>query len=236
MNVTIIGYGRMGKEVEKVLVSRGHKILKIIDSNDNIFDFKNCDVAIIFSSPNSVYKHIKNCLDLNIPVICGSTGWLEKLEEIKKYCKSLSGAFLFAPNFSIGVNLFFKVNNYLSKIMKDHKDYKLNIIEKHHIQKVDKPSGTAIKLADDIITNSNYSKWILDKESRENDINIKSYREGVEKGFHEVIYSSENDVISISHNAKNRHSFALGSVIAAEFIHGKKGVFSIDDVILNLKL
>ena len=236
MNAAIIGYGKMGKEVEKVLISRGHKVSKIIDLSNTNFDLEDSDVAIIFSSPESVYKNIKNCLDLKIPVICGSTGWTDDLKEIEKYCKSLNGTFLFSPNFSIGVNLFFELNKYLSKMMKNHEDYKLNINEKHHIEKVDKPSGTAIKLANDIIKNSNYSSWILDGNTTKNDINIDSFREGDEKGFHEIKYTSKNDEITISHNAKNRFSFALGSVLSAEYVIGKKGVFTINDVINNIKI
>ena len=231
MNVAIIGYGKMGKEVEKILLERGHVISKIIDIQTN-----NSDVAIIFSAPKSVYKHIINCLDSKIAVVCGSTGWTDKLDDSVNYCKSLDGTFIFSPNFSIGVNLFFKLNNFFGKIMKNHSDYKLKILEKHHVDKVDKPSGTAIKLANDIIVNSNYSDWAIDNNTNQNRINIKSIREGEIKGYHEVEYLSENDSIKICHNANNRYSFAYGAVLSAEFIFGKKGVFSLDDVINNLKI
>lgn len=236
MNVAIIGYGKMGKEVEKILSERGHAISKIIDIETHDMDLGNSDVAIIFSAPKSVYKHIINCLDSKVAVVCGSTGWTEKLEDSVNYCKSVGGSFIFSPNFSIGVNLFFKLNNFLGKIMKNHSDYRLEILEKHHTEKVDKPSGTAIKLADDIILNSNYSEWITDNNVDQKTFNIKSIREGEIKGYHEVEYISENDSIKICHNANSRHSFAYGAVLSAEFIFGKKGVYSIDDVINNLKI
>ena len=162
MNIAIIGYGKMGKEVEKILSERGHAISKIIDIETHDMDLGNSDVAIIFSAPKSVYKHIINCLDSKVAIVCGSTGWTEKLEDSVNYCKSVGGSFIFSPNFSIGVNLFFKLNNFLGKIMKNHSDYRLEILEKHHTEKVDKPSGTAIKLADDIILNSNYSISFFD--------------------------------------------------------------------------
>ena len=205
MNVAIIGYGKMGKEVEKILSERGHAISKIID----------------------IETH---------DMVCGSTGWTEKLEDSVNYCKSVGGSFIFSPNFSIGVNLFFKLNNFLGKIMKNHSDYRLEILEKHHTEKVDKPSGTAIKLADDIILNSNYSEWTTDNNVDQKTFNIKSIREGEIKGYHEVEYISENDSIKICHNANSRHSFAHGAVLSAEFIFGKKGVYSIDDVINYLKI
>ena len=236
MNVAIIGYGKMGKEVEKILSERGHVISKIIDIETHNMDLGNSDIAIIFSAPKSVYKHIINCLDSKIAVVCGSTGWTDKLDDTVNYCKSLDGTFIFSPNFSIGVNLFFKLNNFLAKIMKNHSNYKLEILEKHHIEKVDKPSGTAIKLANDIILNSNYSDWAIDNNTNQNRINIKSIREGEIKGYHEVEYLSENDSIKICHNANSRYSFAYGAVLSAEFIFGKKGVFSLDDVINNLKI
>ena len=236
MNVAIIGYGKMGKEVEKIITERGHTISKVIDIGTHDMDLGNSDVAIIFSAPKSVHKHIINCLDSKVAVVCGSTGWTEKLEDSVNYCNSVDGTFIFSPNFSIGVNLFFKLNNFLSKIMKNHSDYELKILEKHHIEKVDKPSGTAIKLADDIIQNSNYCDWTKDDNTDQNTFNIKSIREGEIRGYHEVEYVSENDSIKICHNANSRYSFAYGAVLSAEFIFDKKGVYSIDDVINNLKI
>ena len=232
MNIAIIGYGKMGKEVEKVLVSRGHKISLIIDK-DSDSNFQNTQIAIIFTSPKATSKQIKNCLDANVEVVCGSTGWTNQIDDIKNYCKKSDGAFLYSPNFSIGVNLFYKLNHYLNEIMINHKDYKANILEKHHTEKVDKPSGTAIKIADDIISKSNYDSWTLG--NNENKLKITCERQGDEKGHHSVIYTSNDDIIRISHTAKSRHAFALGAVISAEFISNKKGVFHMDDVINSLK-
>lgn len=233
MNVTIIGYGKMGKEIENVLISRGHNINKIIDKDSEI-SFENTEVAIIFTSPEATSKQIKNCLDANVRVVCGSTGWTEHLAEIENYCRKSNGGFLYSPNFSIGVNLFYKLNDYVNEMMTNHQNYSVSILEKHHSQKVDKPSGTAIKIANDIISKSDYDSWTLDGNEN-NKLKINSERQGDEKGHHSVIYSSKDDVIQISHTAKSRHAFALGAVISAEFLANKKGVYNINDVINSLK-
>lgn len=233
MNVTIIGYGKMGKEIENVLISRGHNINKIIDKDSEI-SFENTEVAIIFTSPEATFKQIKNCLDANVRVVCGSTGWTEHLAEIENYCRKSNGGFLYSPNFSIGVNLFYKLNDYVNEMMTNHQNYSVSILEKHHSQKVDKPSGTAIKIANDIISKSDYDSWTLDGNEN-NKLKINSERQGDEKGHHSVIYSSKDDVIQISHTAKSRHAFALGAVISAEFLANKKGVYNINDVINSLK-
>ena len=233
MNVTIIGYGKMGKEIENVLISRGHNINKIIDKDTEI-SFENSEVAIIFTSPEATFKQIKNCLDANVRVVCGSTGWTEHLAEIENYCRKSNGGFLYSPNFSIGVNLFYKLNDYVNEMMTNHQNYSVSILEKHHSQKVDKPSGTAIKIANDIISKSDYDSWTLDGNEN-NKLKINSERQGDEKGHHSVIYSSKDDVIQISHTAKSRHAFALGAVISAEFLANKKGVYNMNDVINSLK-
>ena len=233
MNVTIIGYGKMGKEIENVLISRGHNINKIIDKDSEI-SFENSEVAIIFTSPEATFKQIKNCLDANVRVVCGSTGWTEHLAEIENYCRKSNGGFLYSPNFSIGVNLFYKLNDYVNEMMTNHQNYSVSILEKHHSQKVDKPSGTAIKIANDIISKSDYDSWTLDGNEN-NKLKINSERQGDEKGHHSVIYSSKDDVIQISHTAKSRHAFALGAVISAEFLANKKGVYNMNDVINSLK-
>ena len=234
MNIAIVGYGKMGKEIEKVLVSRGHKISLIIDK-DNDSNFQNTDIAIIFTSPKSTFNQIKNCLDANIKVVCGSTGWTDQINEIKNYCKKCNGTFLYSPNFSIGVNLFYRINDFLSGIMSNHKDYSASILEKHHTEKVDTPSGTAIKIANDIVSKSDYNSWTTDENEKTNQLKVQSERKGDEKGHHSVIYTSKDDVIRISHTAKSRHAFALGAVISAEFLFDKKGFFSMDDVINSLK-
>ena len=234
MNVTIIGYGKMGKEIENVLISRGHNINKIIDKDSEI-SFENTEVAIIFTSPESTFEQIKNCLDANVRVVCGSTGWTQQLDEIENYCRKSNGGFLYSPNFSIGVNLFYKLNDYLNEIMTNHKNYSASIIEKHHSQKVDKPSGTAIKIANDIISKSDYNSWTLNENENEDKLKIRSEREGDQKGHHSVIFSSDDDIIRISHTAKSRFAFALGAVISAEFLVDKNGVYDMNDVINSLK-
>ena len=234
MNVTIIGYGKMGKEIENVLISRGHNINKIIDKDSEI-SFENTEVAIIFTSPEATFEQIKNCLDANVRVVCGSTGWTEQLDEIENYCRKSNGGFLYSPNFSIGVNLFYKLNDYLNEIMTNHKNYSASILEKHHSQKVDKPSGTAIKIANDIISKSDYNSWTLNENENKDMLKIRSEREGDQKGHHSVIFSSDDDIIRISHTAKSRFAFALGAVISAEFLVDKNGVYEMNDVINSLK-
>tara|TARA_Y100001970_G_scaffold31151_1_gene38675 strand:+ start:436 stop:1143 length:708 start_codon:yes stop_codon:yes gene_type:complete len=234
MNVTIIGYGKMGKEIENVLISRGHNINKIIDKDSEI-SFENTEVAIIFTSPESTFEQIKNCLDANVKVVCGSTGWTQQLDEIENYCRKSNGGFLYSPNFSIGVNLFYKLNDYLNEIMTNHKNYSASMLEKHHSQKVDKPSGTAIKIANDIISKSDYNSWTLNENENKDKLKIRSEREGDQKGHHSVIFSSDDDIIRISHTAKSRFAFALGAVISAEFLVDKNGVYDMSDVINSLK-
>ena len=234
MNVTIIGYGKMGKEIENVLISRGHNINKIIDKDSEI-SFENTEIAIIFTSPEATFEQIKNCLDANVRVVCGSTGWTQQLDEIENYCRKSNGGFLYSPNFSIGVNLFYKLNDYLNEIMTNHKNYSASILEKHHSEKVDKPSGTAIKIADDIISKSDYNSWTLNENENNDKLKIRSEREGDQKGHHSVIFSSDDDIIRISHTAKSRFAFALGAVISAEFLVDKNGVYDMSDVINSLK-
>ena len=234
MNVTIIGYGKMGKEIENVLISRGHNINKIIDKDSEI-SFENSEVAIIFTSPEATFEQIKNCLDANVRVVCGSTGWTEQLDEIENYCRKSNGGFLYSPNFSIGVNLFYKLNDYLNEIMTNHKNYSASILEKHHSEKVDKPSGTAIKIANDIISKSDYNSWTLNENENNDKLKIRSEREGDQKGHHSVIFSSDDDIIRISHTAKSRFAFALGAVISAEFLVDKNGIYDMNDVINSLK-
>ena len=234
MNVTIIGYGKMGKEIENVLISRGHNINNIIDKDSEI-SFENTDIAIIFTSPEATFEQIKNCLDANVRVVCGSTGWTKQLDEIENYCRKLNGGFLYSPNFSIGVNLFYKLNDYLNEIMNNHKNYSASILEKHHSQKVDKPSGTAIKIANDIISKSDYNSWTLNENENNDKLKIRSERGGDQKGHHSVIFSSDDDIIRISHTAKSRFAFALGAVISAEFLVDKNGIYDMNDVINSLK-
>jgi len=230
MKIGIIGYGKMGKAVEKIAVQRGHSI-SFKTNNCNLNLIKDVDVTIEFSTPESAFTNIKNCLDSNVPVVTGTTGWLDDLEDIKKLCDKKNGSFLYASNFSLGANLFFELNKKLAHLMSDKNEYKTSIDETHHIHKVDKPSGTAISLADDIISNSRYKNWKLDSNSKDI-ININSNREKEINGVHKVVYSSENDIISIKHEALNRNGFALGAVISAEWLVNKKGCFSISDMLI----
>jgi len=230
MNIALLGYGRMGKSIETIALERNHSITLKATSETTTFDFSTTDVAIDFSLPSTAVENIKRAVDANIPVISGTTGWLDNYNEIVDYCKSKNGAFLYASNFSLGVNIFFEINNKLSQLMSGFKDYNVNIEEIHHTQKLDEPSGTAITLAEQIIEHSEYENWNLDK-SKSNQIHINAKRiEGV-PGTHEVSYDSEIDSINIKHTAHSRKGFAQGAVIAAEWIKNKKGVFTMKDVL-----
>jgi len=230
MKIGIIGYGKMGKAIEKVAIDRGH-LISFKTNNCDINLINDVDVTIEFSTPESAFTNIKNCIDTNVPVVSGTTGWLEDLDDIKKLCDKKNGSFLYASNFSLGANLFFELNKKLAHLMSDKNQYKTSIDETHHIHKLDKPSGTAITLADDIISNSRYKNWELDSSSKDK-ININSSREKEVNGVHKVVYSSENDIISIKHEALNRNGFALGAVISAEWLVNKKGCFSISDMLI----
>ena len=216
MKICIIGYGKMGKMVEKIAISKGHSINQIIDSSSHEIE-GNADVAIIFSTPDSALPNIMKCFEKKLPVICGTTGWLKDIEKIKKYCETNNNTFLFSPNFSLGVNLFFKINNSVSKIMRNSDEFDLKISEVHHTSKIDSPSGTALKIKSDIDS-------ILNKDAQ-----IESKRIGSNNGTHEVIYESFSDLIKISHTAKNRDSFALGSIVCAQWIINQNGFFEMDD-------
>ena len=216
MKICIIGYGKMGKMVENIAISKGHSINQIIDSpSDEVKG--NSDVAIIFSTPESALPNIMKCFEKKLPVICGTTGWLNDIEKIKKYFEKNNNTFLFSPNFSLGVNLFFKINNSVSKIMKNSDEFDLRINEVHHTSKIDSPSGTALKIKKDIDS-------VLKKDTL-----IESKRIGSNNGTHEVIYESFSDLIKISHTAKNRDSFALGSIVCAQWIISQNGFFEMDD-------
>lgn len=232
MRIALFGYGKMGKMIERLATERGHEITAKIDLGSDAIDFSKIDVAIDFSTPNAAFDNISKCLKNNTPIISGTTGWLNKYQEAVKLCKEEKGAFIYASNFSLGVNIFFELNEQLAKMMNNLSQYKVAMEEIHHTQKLDAPSGTAISLAEGIIANSNYKNWKLDKEG-EKQIPITSKRIGDTPGTHVVDYSSSVDSIEIKHTAHSREGFALGAVIAAEWILGKKGVFTMRDV-LNL--
>lgn len=232
MRIALFGYGKMGKMIEKVAQERGHTIIARIDVDTTEIDFSEMDVAIDFSMPNAAFKNIVSCFVNRVPVISGTTGWLNDFDKAVALCEANKGAFIYASNFSLGVNIFFELNDYLAKMVKGLEQYQVSLEEIHHTQKLDAPSGTAITLAEGIIKNSNYSGWILG-EAETDVIGIRSKRIDAVPGTHAVCYKSSVDSIEIKHIAHNREGFALGAVTAAEWILGKKGVFTMKDV-LNL--
>ena len=231
MKIALLGYGRMGKEIEKIAISRGHSIVIKKDIHTTNCDISLADIAIDFSIPSAAFDNISNCLNNNVPVISGTTGWLEKYNEIVSLCKKKNGAFIYASNFSLGVNIFFELNNQLAKMMNALEDYHISIEEIHHTKKLDAPSGTAITLAEGIIKNSSKKSWELDGETSKEVIPISAKRIPDVPGTHTVSYNSEVDTIAIKHTAHSRKGFALGAVIAAEWLLHKKGVFSMKDVL-----
>lgn len=230
MKIALLGYGRMGKAIEKIAKDRGHEIVAKIDKDNPLDSLNNADVAINFSVPNAALANITNALNVGIPVVCGTTGWLDHKKEVDALCNKLEGAFLYASNFSLGVNLFFELNKKLASYMQGFPEYKVEIEEIHHTQKLDAPSGTAITLAEGVIDNSKHEQWHLDGEVQEG-FPIKALRENDVPGTHTVSYHSEIDSIEITHTAHSRTGFALGAVVAAEWILGKKGVFGMRDVL-----
>ncbi len=233
MNIALLGYGRMGKAIEQIALSRGHSIVCKIDKALEEGQLEKADVAINFSVPSAAVTNIKTAFDHKIPVVCGTTGWLDNLAEIHQYCKEKESAFLYASNFSIGVNLFFKLNKLCAQLMKNHHEaYTTQLEETHHIHKLDAPSGTAISLAEGILKeHPYYKKWSMDEDTT--NLKIMSHREGEIPGTHMVTYTSTIDQISIEHKAHTREGFAFGALIAAEWLVNKKGIFSMNDV-LNL--
>lgn len=238
MNIALIGYGKMGKAIEKIAEERGHKIVLICNSELSVkyADFENVDLAIEFTEPSLAVGHIELCIEKNIPIIVGTTGWYDELEEIVEKVNNQNGSLLHATNFSIGVNIFFEINKKLAQLMSTTNEYKVAVEETHHLQKVDSPSGTGISIADDILANNtNYLSWVLGKDeipySNRNQFPLTSYRKPDVPGTHKISYNSEIDKIEISHEAHNRKGFALGAVIAAEYLINQKGVFQMKDVL-----
>ena len=236
MKIALIGYGKMGKAIEEIAINRGHEIvLKIDEYNLSDFNKKNiaaANVAIEFTGPHSAYDNVKRALEFDIPLVCGSTGWLEKLDEIKKLCTDRNGSFIYASNFSVGVNIFFEINKKLAALMNLQKDYEVQVTEVHHTQKKDAPSGTAITIAEQILENLKRKKtWVNHISDNIEDLEIISERIDPAPGIHKVKYSSAVDDIEIIHTAHSRQGFAVGAVLAAEFIQDKKGIFSMKDVL-----
>ncbi len=236
LRIALIGYGKMGKAIEEIAVENGHQVaLRISRANVSEFTQANiskADVAIEFTNPESAYENVKKCLEWNVPVVCGSTGWTERLPEMKEFCIEKKGALLYASNFSIGVNIFFELNACLAKLMSGRNEYRASMEEIHHTGKKDAPSGTAITLAEQIIAASpNLKKWVNEESNDPNQLPIISKRIDPAPGTHAIRYSSEIDDIEIVHTAHSRKGFASGAVLAAEFIAGKKGNFSMKDVL-----
>jgi 4-hydroxy-tetrahydrodipicolinate reductase len=236
MKIALIGYGKMGHMIEELAVQRGHEVVLRINI-DNLDEFSatnmtNADVAIEFTGPDSAFENVKRCLDFGVPVVSGSTGWNNQLQEAKEYAIKNGGAFLHASNFSVGVNIFFQVNKLLAKLMASQPEYDVSLKEVHHTQKKDAPSGTAVTLAEQVLQNlERKSAWINGPSQASDQLSIISERVDPAPGTHYVTYTSEVDDIEIIHIAHSRKGFALGAVLAAEFIAGKKGVFSMDDVL-----
>ena len=238
MNIALIGYGKMGKAIEKIAEERGHKIVLICNSEVGVqyADFSNVDIAIEFTKPDLAIKHIDFCLENKIPVVVGTTGWNDKIDYVEKIVKELEGSLLHASNFSIGVNIFFELNKKLAQLMSGNTDYTASIEEVHHLQKLDSPSGTAITIADGILeNNSDYLSWVLGKDeipfTNRNQLSLTSYRQPEVPGTHTIKYVSPIDSIEIIHEAHSRKGFALGAVIAAEWLQNKKGIFKMNDVL-----
>jgi 4-hydroxy-tetrahydrodipicolinate reductase len=238
MKIALLGYGKMGKELEQVALERNHRIVLRVDvdtiSSLKDSELQSADVALEFTTPASAFENIMRCINAGVPVVSGTTGWTERLEEIKKLCKEKNGAVFYAPNFSIGVNIFFEINRRLAELMKNRADYEPEIEEIHHIHKKDKPSGTAIALAETIIAaGGKKTRWKLHdvkNVSVENEITITAVRENEVPGIHSVKYLSQDDELEIIHRAKGRRAFAAGAILAAEWLQGKKGFFGMKDM------
>lgn len=233
MNIALFGYGTMGKLIEEIAVSRNHRITHIVRSGDLLPDLEGTDMAIDFSVPSSALRNIKHCFSRGIPVVSGTTGWLEKYQEAVEACTHHRSGFLYASNFSLGVNLFFALTEKLGALMKGHEEYRASLTEIHHTRKLDAPSGTAITLAERLLPYLPQSQWNLRENATPGDLPIEAIRRNDVPGTHTITYESEVDRIDITHTAHNRNGFALGAVMAAEWLVGRKGVFSMKDV-LNL--
>jgi 4-hydroxy-tetrahydrodipicolinate reductase len=241
MKIALLGYGKMGQEIERLAVRRDHEIVLVIDSEEDWEKegnrLKETDVAIEFSMPQHVMNNISHCFDAGVPVVVGTTGWLDHLENIRRICFEQNRSLFYASNYSIGVNLFFDLNRHLARIMSKYHEYEISIEETHHIHKQDAPSGTAITIANDIIRNiERKEKWVREVPDNPDELGIKSFRTENVPGTHVVKYESEIDSIQIIHTAKNRRGFAMGAIFAAEFLAGKTGFFEMKDLLAEQNL
>ncbi len=236
MKVAIIGYGKMGREIEKILIQRGHSVPLIIDIN-NAADLtpenlSGVDVAIEFTTPHTAYANLRSCIEAGTPVVSGTTGWLDRFEELKSLCVERGSALFYASNYSLGVNLMFRINKKLAEMMNRVDGYGVEIEEIHHIHKLDAPSGTAITIAEGLIEGlSGIDSWVNDTTPKSGEVEIKSIREGEVPGTHTVTYESADDILELKHTIKNRSTLAYGAVVAAEFLCGKVGIYSMDDLL-----
>jgi 4-hydroxy-tetrahydrodipicolinate reductase len=236
MKIALIGYGKMGKEIEKIALDRGHEIVLKIDITNpedlTIQNLQKADVAIEFTMPAAAVRNYQLCFEAGTPVISGTTGWLDHQSEVFENCRKLNGTFFYASNFSLGVNIFFALNKKLAALMANRSEYKTEITEIHHIHKLDAPSGTAITLAEGILKNiPSKTKWVNHETEDSSEVGILSQRVGEVPGTHIIKYDSEVDYIEISHSAKSRKGFAFGAVLAAEFSHDKKGILTMNDLL-----
>ena len=238
MKIALIGYGKMGREIERIALERGHEVSARIDiTTTDTFEskgFQEADVVIEFTVPDAAYSNYLNCFKYNKPVVSGTTGWLDKIADIKDQCENHGQTFFYASNFSLGVNIFFALNAHLAKLMNGKEGYKASMVEVHHTQKLDAPSGTAISLAEQIIANNNeITKWVLGEAQSSNELPIEAVRQGDVPGIHTIKYESSVDEIVIHHSAKSRQGFALGAVLAAEYAKDHKGFLGMNNL-LNL--
>lgn len=231
MRIAILGYGKMGKVIERIAIDRGHSIVLKVSGSTKNYNIDLADVAIDFSVPSAAVSNITECLTNGVPIISGTTGWLDQYDAMVSLCQEHDGAFIYASNFSLGVNMFFALNEKLAQMMQPFTQYDIDVEEIHHTQKLDAPSGTAITLTEDIIKHSKYESWELSDENNDTIIPIKALRKEGVPGTHTINYSSAIDDISIKHTAHNREGFGLGAVIAAEWLRGKTGIFTMKDVL-----
>lgn len=236
MKAAIIGYGKMGREIEKQLISRGHEVGLVIDvdnaSDLNAEKMKGIDVAIEFTTPDTALGNIKKCLEIGVPVVCGTTAWTVHLPEVTALCKERDGAFFYASNYSVGVNITFRLNKILAEMMNRFPEYDVTVEEVHHTQKKDAPSGTAITIAEDIVAGlDRKAKWVGETTTEPDELEVVSIRRSIAPGTHTVTYESEVDSLTLTHNIKSRTGLAFGAVMAAEFLAGKRGIYSMNDLL-----
>jgi len=231
MKIAIVGYGKMGKTIEGLAVQQGHTITAALEETPTRENINGADVAIEFTMPSSAFENVKACLEIGVPVVCGTTAWLDRLPEAQEICRKLNGSFLYASNYSLGVNLFFEINKRTAEIMQKYPEYQVRLEEIHHTEKKDAPSGTAITLAEGIIPVYGFDGWKLSHKTEDNQLGIEAKRIENVPGTHLTLYSSDVDEIEIKHTAHSRNGFALGALLAAKWLIGKHGVFSMKDVL-----